>query len=68
MTTTAQLITYLQSLNPDTKIRVLKEVTKHYDTTTKWVDLVLPPGPDNVHFTDTCYLEFKDEYLYLGEN
>ena len=65
MTTAASLITYLQTLPPETPIKVLEEITVGYNTTTKWVDLNIT-NPD---LSDTAYYNEDPKMgLYLGSN
>ena len=61
MTTAKQLIEYLEKLPPDTKIEVLKTVSKNYDTYTTFEDLNLHPYDGN------CEMFWTDNTLQLGE-
>ena len=42
MTTVAELITYLQTLPPETTVDVISEDTSGYSSYCHWVDLELP--------------------------
>ena len=64
-TTAAQLITFLQKLPPDTKIEVLEEWHRNWDTSTNFIDLELPEGDPKSDCTNTC--DLIGSTLYLGK-
>lgn len=64
MTTVADLITFLNKLPPDARVRVVRE-RHNYETWTEWVDLQLPTGDSALNDTETCY--FCGDRLDLGD-
>ena len=62
MTTVSELITYLQTLPPETIVEVLEEESVEYSTLVTWTDLTLPSEfPD---FSDT--LDFSKAFGVYG--
>jgi hypothetical protein len=69
MTTTKQLIEFLQKLPPDTEVQVLKEVSRGYQTATMFDPLELPAGDPLTDCTNTCdvlSIAGTGHILYLG--
>lgn len=52
MTTVSELITYIQTLPPETIVEVLEEESVEYSTLVTWTDLTLPSEfPDTLDFS-----------------
>jgi hypothetical protein len=70
MTTTKQLIEFLQKLPPDTEVQVLREVSRGWQSTTVFDPLQLPAGDPLTDCTDNCdvlTIANGNPILYLGE-
>ena len=52
MTTVAQLIDYLQTLSPETTVRVAVAVDGNYSSYTSWEDLELPTKQESGEYWD----------------
>ena len=73
MTTVKQLREFLAKCPDDAQVRVLKEVTRNYETFTRWEDLKLPEteAEQQMLFSDNFNVWGKDDkddgFLDLGE-
>lgn len=68
MTNVADLITYLQTLPPETRVRVAVAVEGNYSAYTAWEDLELPEGISPDCSDNLDFMGSGEPWLCLGRS